>query len=245
MPRGRPRKKKPEPEVVQAEDLDNSGEGVQKAGTRVSATSKAMGEMAPAVATGKLTSSFDAFPPSKLDEIANEMLIWFSEPKNLWLKDFAILHGMDWKRFERLSERSEKFRNALRICKDIQESKLFKLGLSKAVASSMPIFALKNTAGWRDVKNQPHDDMPIPDGDVYEQIAKTLEKLGLSVEGQDPSRGSLTDAPKNNGAALPKATVGVDDGSSADQTGDTRLESDSGVQEAPVGRDSESDKDNS
>jgi hypothetical protein len=246
MPRGRPKKKKPEePETVQAETIDNSGEEAHAHLKTTQASSKRLAEAAPGIPAGRLTSSFDAFPPSRLNELADEMLIWFSTPSNLWLKDFAILHGMDWRKFESMADRSEKFRNALKICKDMQESKLFKLGLSKAISNSMPIFALKNTSGWRDVKDQPRDDIPLADGDAYLELAATAQKLGLSLPEAGSSRGSLTAPKKDEEGAVPATAVGVDARQTADKAGDSGLDSDTGVQEAPVGRDSESDQDDS
>ena len=53
-------------------------------------------------------------------------------------------------RLAEFTQRSVYFANIYEFCKDKQESYLFKLGLSKSVNTGMPIFALKNVAGWRD-----------------------------------------------------------------------------------------------
>jgi hypothetical protein len=74
--------------------------------------------------------------------------------KNWWLKDFAHERGYSAQRFSEWSNPddanySEEFSEAYKIGKEIQESRLLKLGLGLKNAS-MAILALKNTAGWRD-----------------------------------------------------------------------------------------------
>lgn len=90
-----------------------------------------------------------------IEQLADEMLEWFEEmdgkkPKNFWLKDFAIRKRLGRQRFSEFSKQNPYFNFVYGICKDLQESYLFKLGMSKSVNAGMPAFALKNVAGWRD-----------------------------------------------------------------------------------------------
>jgi hypothetical protein len=96
------------------------------------------------------------YTPEVLEKLGREMLRWFTAKKNYWLKDFAIKKEMCWSQFTELAEKSEPFSHALKTAKDMQESKLFKLGLSKKYNTAMPIFALKNVAGWRDRQEIDH-----------------------------------------------------------------------------------------
>ena len=96
-----------------------------------------------------------AYTDEEIESIADEMLEWFksedkNKPKNLWLKDFAIHKMLGQQRISEFAKQNEYFRWIYNICKDMQESYLFKLGLSKGVSGAMPIFALKNVAGWKD-----------------------------------------------------------------------------------------------
>lgn len=85
-----------------------------------------------------------------INALADEMVSWFSIPTNIWLKDFAINKGFSTPRIEEFAKKSKKFSSALSLCKDMQESKLFKLGLSKKYNFVMAIMALKNVSEWRD-----------------------------------------------------------------------------------------------
>ncbi len=90
------------------------------------------------------------YTPEVLDKMAADLIRWFKKPGSLWLKDFALARGFHWSQFTDLAERSPEFSKALKVAKDMQESKLFRMGLSKKHSTSMAIFALKNVSGWRD-----------------------------------------------------------------------------------------------
>jgi len=81
---------------------------------------------------------------------ADALMAWFKEPEHFWLKDFAIERGYCSQRFMEFSTESEYFSETLKMAKDIQESRLVKMGFSKKHNTAMVIFALKNVAGWRD-----------------------------------------------------------------------------------------------
>lgn len=93
-------------------------------------------------------------PKKYTDEIlkkyADEIIPFMEDSKNLWLKDFAILNNFPSENLSVWAESSEIFSKALKRAKDIQESKLVRLGLSKTSNPAFIIFTLKNVAGWRD-----------------------------------------------------------------------------------------------
>jgi hypothetical protein len=121
---------------------------------------------------GKLEHVFNKrWEPDEIKALADELMDWFNTAdengKNkIWLRDFCISKGINRQRLSEFEKNNEYFRYIYSICNMKQESILFKLGLT--VKSSMPIFALKNIAGWKDqteVINHEgvkiiHDDIP-------------------------------------------------------------------------------------
>lgn len=102
-----------------------------------------------------------------IEWVADQMLDWFrdketdEDEEQLWLKDFARtitspVTGMpySWDGLCAVCEKNQKFSLALKTCKDIQEGRLFKIGLK--TKSPMPVFALKNVSGWRDKQEHEH-----------------------------------------------------------------------------------------
>lgn len=112
----------------------------------------------------------------KLDEInfiADNMLEWFRAAKNIWFKDFAISLDLPYKTLnEVFRKKSEYFENIYQHCKDIQESKLFHLGIK--TRSSMPIFALKNVSKWRD--KQEHEHIIRDVKEIKKEIEEVFEQ---------------------------------------------------------------------
>ena len=106
-------------------------------------------------ASGNHTPKPSKYTPEYLTQLASKMLDWFSQEENWWLKDFAIQQKMPWADYCELAKRSVEFSQALKICKDMQESKLLKKGYEPYCAP-MSIFALKNVAGWRDKQEVEH-----------------------------------------------------------------------------------------
>lgn len=105
-----------------------------------------------------------------IEWVADQMLDWFwdkedeAEVSQIWLKDFARTvtspaTGMpcSWDGLLHACGNNAKFSQALKVCKDIQESRLFKIGLT--TRSPMPVFAQKNVSGWRD---RPEEAMDSP-----------------------------------------------------------------------------------
>lgn len=140
------------------------------------------------------------FTPAVIEALGEEMLVWFRDPKNVWLKDFAILRGFAWESFSRWAEKNEHFAQSLKKAKDMQEAKLFKLGLSRKVNPAMVIFALKNVAGWRDVFRYDVDGQTsarqVPD-DPWSDLREELKKAGISLT-RDASRSAGSKAGAKN-----------------------------------------------
>ena len=94
--------------------------------------------------------------------LADEILDWMEkEPKNLWFKDFLIEKRIDGKRLTEFSQKNEYFSYIYSLCKDLQESRMFKLGTSKATNPAMFIIGLKNNHGWTDKPEG--SDLMIPE----------------------------------------------------------------------------------
>ncbi len=73
------------------------------------------------------------------------------DEEHYWLKGFAIEKGFPAQNLSEWARANKKFSEALKMAKDRQEYRLVGLGLSRDHNSAMPIFALKNCAGWRNV----------------------------------------------------------------------------------------------
>lgn len=105
-----------------------------------------------------------------IETVADRMIEWFNVPfdpdnplSRLWLKDFAHtitspVTGLpySWEALLDACKDNEKFSLIKKICKEIQESKLFKCGI--VTKSPMAIFAQKqpNIAGWTDRQEHEH-----------------------------------------------------------------------------------------
>jgi hypothetical protein len=123
----------------------------------------------------QFTQSYD---DDFIEQLADDMLEWFEisdgkKPKNFWLRDFAIQKRIGRQRLSEFAKQNTYFSFVYEICKDLQESYLFKLGMSKSVNAGMPAFALKNVAGWRD-----SFDVGL---DLPEQYLETLKQEALKL----------------------------------------------------------------
>lgn len=111
----------------------------------------------------------------EIEKVADEMMIFFQQEKNLWLKEFSIKKKFGNQRISEFAAQNDYFAYILGICKDMQESRLFRLGLNKQINGSMPIFALKNVAGWRDKEY-------IDNGLNEEEIRKLKQIANTEIE---------------------------------------------------------------
>jgi hypothetical protein len=94
------------------------------------------------------------YTDDEIELLGEEMIEWFRKRKNIWLHDFTAQKMIGAQRISEFAERNDYFAYLLGIAKQMQESKLFKLG--KTWTGAMPIFALKNVAGWRDRQEIDH-----------------------------------------------------------------------------------------
>lgn len=96
--------------------------------------------------------------PKKYDDkfingLADKLLEWIKGDSAYFLKKFAIENGFSAQRLSEFAQTNDKFSDALKRAKDVQEARLFDLGLVTK-NQSFVIFALKNVAGWRDTEKE-------------------------------------------------------------------------------------------
>lgn len=146
-----------------------------------------------------------------LEKLADELVDWFCRPGSIWLRDFATAKGTYWQVVLELADRCDKLALAIKICHDMQVSKLVKLGLSKEVNAAVPIFALKNVAGWRDKFEINHEGgIEIKtDGDPYKALADRLAELGLAFTALADAQTSSLGAHPGDEGGVPKIPAHV------------------------------------
>lgn len=98
-----------------------------------------------------------------IEKCADDLLEWIKDADNkaYFLKNFAVEKGFSAQRLSEFAQKNEKFSDALKKAKDVQEIRLFDLGLVTK-NQAFVIFALKNIANWRDNEKQTdNNDKPI------------------------------------------------------------------------------------
>ncbi len=83
-----------------------------------------------------------------LSEEAKLLIEWFKQPRNIWLKGFALQRGYDPVRFDEFAEKSPEFSEALKKAKQWQEFKLVDFGLFNEINSGLTKFVLVNNHNW-------------------------------------------------------------------------------------------------
>ena len=96
-------------------------------------------------------------------QLADDLLKEYAESQALWLQDFFITRLITRKQIMNMRNRSEYFAEVYSLCKDIQESRLFKAGLTGQGNIQQVIFALKNVSRWR---SEPLEDTNNKDYNV-------------------------------------------------------------------------------
>ncbi|MBS0655026.1 MAG: hypothetical protein JSR46_04555 [Verrucomicrobia bacterium] len=96
-----------------------------------------------------------------LKEEAVALLEWFTAPRNIWLKGFALQRGYDPTRLDEFAIKSVEFSSALKKAKAMQEYKLVDMGLFKEIDSGLVKFTLTNNHGWTE-KQQVSGDAANP-----------------------------------------------------------------------------------
>lgn len=110
-----------------------------------------------------------------IEDLADKLDEWIQDPNNFWLGKFASDNGLWKQRLNEFAEKNEKFSDAFKRAKQIQENKLFLLGLTGKGNVTMAIFALKNVSGWRDSKEEPKDDSLINEELHFQAVPNTKE----------------------------------------------------------------------
>lgn len=91
------------------------------------------------------------FDDNTIEKIGDDMIAWFkSDPKNFWLKDFAIDQMIGVQRISEFAQKNEYFKWIYEMCQGIQESKVIRLGLNRKFNPALPVLILKNNHKWRD-----------------------------------------------------------------------------------------------
>jgi hypothetical protein len=107
---------------------------------------------------GKFEHIFNhAWTEDEIKAFADELIGWMeTEPKNLWFKDFLVEKRINATRLKEFCDKNEYFSKVYSLCKDIQESRMFKMGTSKTVNPAMFIIGLKNNHNWKDKQEIEH-----------------------------------------------------------------------------------------
>jgi hypothetical protein len=118
-----------------------------------------------------------------IEKLADELIEWFKEKDNVYLKNFAVLKGFPASDISKYAKRNKYFEETLALAKDIQEGKLVQKGLKNEVSSAFVIFMLKNTAGWRDrfddsseKQNAPSIKLVLKETKAEKRISKSKKK---------------------------------------------------------------------
>ena len=127
------------------------------------------------------------YTAKKINSLAVKFLKWAQEKYEnneiFWFKDFALSQGFSAQRLSEFAESSKVFSEALKRVRDIQESALFKAGMSKNHNPGFVIFALKNVSGWRDTQYLKNEDtILIP---IWDNI-KDLDQIDRLRRGENP-----------------------------------------------------------
>ena len=97
----------------------------------------------------------------EIKALADDLLQWMElKTENLWYKDFCVEKRMGNQRISEFAKKNEYFAWIMDMCKDIQESRMFKLGTSKKTNPAMFIIGLKANHGWKDYTEVKIQDMP-------------------------------------------------------------------------------------
>lgn len=126
------------------------------------------------------------YTENEISLLADEMLKWFEDKNNLWLKDFAISKRIARQRISEFCKRSEYFLFIYSLCNEIQESKFVKLGLLKKYNAALPIFALKNNCGWSDKQNFVTEEAPEIELKTIDDVMKLNSRVINKILKNDP-----------------------------------------------------------
>jgi len=123
-----------------------------------------------------------AWTPPEIEALADDLLNWIEGSDAFWLNEFFTQRRITKKTIAKLKADSDYFSEIYSLAKDIQETKLVKLGLKSS--NAMAIFALKNVAGWRDKPEieEEEDRFILFDGwGIIENLPKEINTVQTEI----------------------------------------------------------------
>jgi len=118
-------------------------------------------------------------------ELADEMIEWFKEKDNIYLKNFSVMKGFPATSISKYARKNKYFKEKLALAKDIQESRLVQKGLGENVSPNFLMFMLKNTAGWRDRFADEKEEKNTPSIKLVLKESKSEKKKSKSKDNKD------------------------------------------------------------
>jgi len=92
-----------------------------------------------------------AYTDEEIEMLADRLLEWMeAKVGNIWYKDFCVQNRIGNQRISEFAKKNKYFEWIMDMCRDIQESRMFKLGTSKKTNPAMFILGLKANHGWKD-----------------------------------------------------------------------------------------------
>lgn len=150
--------------------------------------------------TGKYLATYTE---EEINRMGEEMIEWYLTPTEneqfpFWLKDFATLKGISWKRLTSYAKTNAYFAECLEIVKDMQEGRLVQNGMTTQT-SSMSIFALKNVAGYSDRKEVKTDTKVTINDTREKELDRELDEIlrGRGIKGVRAASGQFVPQGKN------------------------------------------------
>ena len=124
-----------------------------------------------------------AYTDEEIEMLADKLLEWMeAKTENIWYKDFCVENRIGNQRLSEFTVANKYFAWIMGFCKDIQESRMFKLGTSKKTNPAMFILGLKNNHKWTDQPQQGFGEVKeLPDfegktDDEIDEIINTYQK---------------------------------------------------------------------
>lgn len=128
-----------------------------------------------------------------LDELAKDMIKWFKKEGNFWIGEFAaendMLREQLWELAHRREPKHEEFSNAYMRARELQETKLVRMGIQKRNFDSRFVkFVLQNNHDWKEKSERTHkvdkwDRLLI---DIRENAKHSIKPENADPEIRDP-----------------------------------------------------------
>lgn len=90
------------------------------------------------------------YTPEVIEKLADELLAWYDNPKNIMLNKFAIHKRMHRQRLSEFAEKNTRFADVYKLCKEWQELKLNEGGLTGEYKEGFSKFLLVNHHNYSD-----------------------------------------------------------------------------------------------